>query len=140
MHSDHPSKDHESSVPTIKARLEKVISHFSMARKIVRLAHFLEPLNAIAEFKYPVFDSQCKKTCHYILPITPNRKNALLSLLNSVIGVFNDLSDDCVALIKIGVIDKSWGSFFTRLSDRLWLSSILLDLREVNSIILYLQY
>jgi hypothetical protein len=107
----------------IRPRLEKLIPHLSMARKIVRLFHFLEPIDSIANFKWSDLTSKSS---------TPlERRMAFLSLVSNSLGIVNDMSDDAVALAKMGVLDKSWSVRCTPFSDRLWFISIFLDMHEL---------
>ncbi|KAJ3398464.1 hypothetical protein HDV05_002477, partial [Chytridiales sp. JEL 0842] len=115
--------DKVSKETNIRPRLEKLIPQLSMARKIVRLFHFLEPMDSLANFKLSDLTSKS---------LTPlERRMAFLSLVSNGLGVVNDMSDDAVALSKMGVLSKGWSTKCTPLSDRLWFVSILLDVHEL---------
>ncbi|KAJ3200492.1 hypothetical protein HDU67_002051 [Dinochytrium kinnereticum] len=113
-------------------RMEKVVSSLSMSRKIIRLAHFLEPLETLTSFLndasqrsllLPTIKRSSKPP-----PTITARTLALGTLLGSLLGLVNDLSDDAICLAKMGALDKSWIKTCTPLSDRLWFLTILIDL------------
>ena len=79
----------------LPSRLEKLVPHLSLARKIVRLAHGLESLDTISSLNLSDLDKDPKK-----------RLDTGLTLLNALIGLVNDISDDCICLAKMGVLDK----------------------------------
>ncbi|KAJ3216141.1 hypothetical protein HDU67_009868 [Dinochytrium kinnereticum] len=117
----------------ILPRMEKLVSHMSMTRKIIRLAHFLEPMDALSSFLY---DSE---QMALVLPWLRAKQPATLTsrvlafgtLVGSIIGIINDLSDDVICLAKMGVLDKSWTKACTPLSDQLWFASIFIDAHEI---------
>ncbi|KAI8852679.1 peroxisomal biogenesis factor 11 [Chytridium lagenaria] len=125
----------EDGVAPIVPRMEKLVSHMSMTRKIIRLAHFLEPLDTLKTFLsdldqlalvIPGLSSRTKQT-----PTFTERMLAFGTLLGAIVGIANDLSDDAICLAKMGVLDKSWIKPCTPLSDRLWFASIFIDAHEV---------
>ncbi|KAJ3304951.1 hypothetical protein HDV03_002181 [Kappamyces sp. JEL0829] len=96
-----------------QTRAKQLSSHFSLVRKVIRLGHFLEPLNDGLELcKEPGFDTLAQR----------------LAPLNVVIGIVNDVSDDIICLCKMGVLDKPWLERCTPISDRLWYTSIFIDI------------
>lgn len=99
-----------------QAKAKLLVSHLSLARKIIRLAHFLEPLKDGLDLinEKPDFSSLAAK----------------LAPLNVVIGILNDLSDDAICLGKMGMIDSWWIEKCTPVSDRLWYMSIFIDLHS----------
>ncbi|KAJ3108302.1 hypothetical protein HDU96_007557 [Phlyctochytrium bullatum] len=126
-------------------RLEKLVSHLSMARKIVRLAHILEPIDSLVTFLndrhqrsllIPRFGGATKQaasgTCKPSTTATlTSRALAFGTLVGAVVGIVNDLSDDTVALSKMGVLEKSWSKTCTPISDRMWFTSIFIDVHEL---------
>ena len=95
-----------------KARLGSLSAQFSLTRKILRLGHCLEPF---ADSVQILKDSNYNDTAQILAP------------LNAVLSFINDLVDDGICLSKIGVVDKSWTSRLTPYSDRLWYSTIFID-------------
>jgi hypothetical protein len=79
----------------LPSRLEKLVPHLSLARKIVRLAHGLESLDTIASLNISDLDKLSEK-----------RLETGLMLLNALIGLVNDISDDCICLAKMEVLEK----------------------------------
>jgi hypothetical protein len=75
---------------------------------MLRLGHWLEPLHALS-----------------------TRPKTQLELLNTVLGLLNDVSDDVYCLSKIGLIDGVYGKIAEPWSNRLWMSTILLDMQEL---------
>ncbi|KAJ3250933.1 hypothetical protein HK103_003049 [Boothiomyces macroporosus] len=98
-----------------QTRAKQLASHFSLVRKVIRLAHCLEPFNDGLEIvKEKQFDTLQQK----------------LAPLNVVIGICNDISDDIICLSKLGILDKSWAKTMTPYSDRLWYSGIFIDVHS----------
>ncbi|KAJ3273470.1 hypothetical protein HDV01_004390 [Terramyces sp. JEL0728] len=98
-----------------QTRAKQLASHFSLVRKAIRLAHFLEPFNDGLEIaKEKQFGTLQQK----------------LAPLNVVIGICNDISDDIICLAKLGIMDKSWIKTMTPYSDRLWYSGIFIDVHS----------
>jgi hypothetical protein len=97
---------------TPKQRLGSLANQLSTTRKLIRLGHCLEPFaDSIQILKDKNFNTTDQK----------------LAPLNAALSFTNDIVDDMICLAKIGVIDKSWGSKLTPLSDRLWYSTIFID-------------
>ena len=99
----------------VNKRLGSLSTQFSITRKILRLGHFMEPFNdSLSIIKDPVFlDTQQR-----------------LAPLNCALSFINDLVDDGICLSKIGVMDKSWTQRLTYYSDRLWYSTIFIDIHS----------
>ncbi|KAI9209889.1 peroxisomal biogenesis factor 11-domain-containing protein [Polychytrium aggregatum] len=100
-------------------RLEKAVSSLSICRKIIRLGLVLDPLTQLHENGI-VFGS---------LTFRP-RPNSLTPIQQVYcwLAVMNDISDDLICLSKIGVLSDSWAGRMTPVSDRLWFSTIWIDL------------
>jgi hypothetical protein len=94
--------------------LAQLVYHFSMARKSIRLMHFLDPL---LEFNENI-SSQAQRIS----------LEDQLKPLGSALGIVNDISDDIICFGKMGVIDKKWVTRCTPLSDRLWFLTIFIDI------------
>lgn len=92
--------------------LAQLVYHLSMARKAIRLAHFLDPLFDLIE----------------ALGSKPTTLEEKLKPMGSFFGIINDISDDIICFGKMGVFDKKWVTRFTPLSDRLWFMTIFIDL------------
>jgi hypothetical protein len=114
-------------------RTQNIVSSFSTARKIIRLGHVLEPwselwptLLALYQLYGPGRRSNDATTQSLKQKLWS--VDSMLSLVNSLLSCLNDVSDDVVALAKIGVIDKPLGQRFEPVSNWLWLSCIALDL------------
>ncbi|KAJ3294824.1 hypothetical protein HDU76_006918 [Blyttiomyces sp. JEL0837] len=136
---------------TLQSRLGKLIPHLSMARKIVRMFHFLEPIDTLMSFNFAdlkpekrptqsptntkssLNKSKNNSTDHPLLtPImTTKTRLAWLTLIASIAGIANDVSDDTIAFSKMGILDKSWSKWCAPISDRLWMTSIFIDLHEI---------
>lgn len=105
----YPSTDSE-----MKSKAKIISSQFSTIRKVIRLAHFLEPLNE----GYDIMRSaKYATTAEKLAP------------LGAIIGICNDISDDLICLSKIGLIAKEHSKRLTPISDRLWLFSIFIDIQ-----------
>ncbi|KAH6575602.1 hypothetical protein BASA60_004905 [Batrachochytrium salamandrivorans] len=111
--------------PVSHARAMHLASHFSLARKMVRLGHWLEPINDYLEFsKNPIQDMSLNPTA---AEINIHR----LAPLNAGIGILNDVCDDVICLSKMGLLSNlspHWIQRATTLSDRCWYTSIFVDL------------
>jgi hypothetical protein len=94
---------------------EKLASHFSLTRKILRLGHCVEPLHDLVA----CLDNDSGK-------ITLN-----MDLFVALLGIANDISDDIYALHKMGIItDKKLASKAETFSARAWYLGILIDLHS----------
>lgn len=99
-----------------KTRAKAIAHHMSLVRKVIRLAHFLEPFKEAVDLLNEPSNFQ-----------TISEK---LAPLNIVAGMLNDVSDDIICLGKLGIIDKSWIHKMTPYSDRLWYFTIFLDIQS----------
>ena len=103
------------------AKATKIATQFSIARKIVRLGHWLEPLNDHFEL--------LAKDGALFNPTTDNWLR-LLTPFYIWVSIMNDISDDIVCIGKMGLIDKAWVDWATPISDKLWFSTIFFDVYE----------
>jgi hypothetical protein len=85
-------------------------SHFSMTRKILRLAHALEPYSELSSLQLS--------------------SDNYLEYLNGQLSVASDLSDDVICLAKMNILDSKWIDKMTPVSDRCWFMTIWLDMYE----------
>lgn len=103
----------------LEQHVKAAVSSFSTTRKMLRLGHWLEPWHALS-----------------LLLSSPSTKplslDQALAMLNLVLGLLNDLVDDCYCLARIKALPESWGHRVEPWSNRLWLATIVLDLRENN--------
>ncbi|KAI3650107.1 hypothetical protein MP228_005739 [Amoeboaphelidium protococcarum] len=103
-----------------KSSLQKIsnlVSALSNARKMVRLLHCIQPWQEVQSILKKGFQQQDVET--------------QISLLNNSLSVLNDISDDIVALCKVGVLDKSHSARFEFYSNNMWFLCICLDLRDI---------
>ena len=89
-------------------------THCSLFRKMIRLAHVLEPISESFEL------SELKNN-ESDLDVYLNRMNVYVSILN-------DLSDDVICVGKMGILSSNWIRKATPISDRCWFFSIFIDL------------
>jgi hypothetical protein len=99
-----------------KTRAKAIVHHMSLVRKVIRLAHFLEPLKEAVDL--------LNEPSNFL---TTSEK---LAPLNIVAGMINDVSDDIICLAKLGIVDKSWIDKMSPYSDRLWYFTIFLDVQS----------
>ncbi|CAG8517076.1 13542_t:CDS:2 [Funneliformis mosseae] len=114
----------KTKYPKLYSRLIAMTSQFSNTRKIIRLAHFLEPY---ADFKEYVAGARN-------LPHTALRyEHAVntLGFINSIVGFFNDIFDDLYCLGKVGILDKSVAKRSEPIALKLWFVNIILDIHEL---------
>ena len=95
--------------PSNRKKLKSSSFHFSNTRKIIKLAHFLQPLSVS-------------------LKLVHTKDTNILPQMAAIVGTVNDLSDDIVCLSKIGLLNSKYSTKYAPISDRLWFLSILLDL------------
>jgi len=114
----------KSKYPKLHSRLSAMNSQFSNTRKIIRLAHFLEPYSDFKE--YVSGKRNLSSTVH------PYEKVVYYSgFINSIVGMFCDIFDDLYCLGKIGVLDKSVARRAEPIAIKLWFISIVLDIHEI---------
>ncbi|CAG8768313.1 5639_t:CDS:1, partial [Racocetra fulgida] len=107
----------------VSPRLKAMTSQFSTTRKIIRLAHFLEPYSDLREYytgarKFPHSSTSYEKVVYY------------LGLINAIVGIMNDIFDDLYCLGKIEVLDKSVAKWAEPIAIKLWFFCICLDINE----------
>lgn len=98
------------------------MSAFSTARKIIVLGHAIEPFSELI----PMF-SQLKRS-----KLTVQKDPAFLrSLVNTILSLLNDISDDMICLSKLKVLPASVGKRCEPWSNRMWLCCIMLDMYDL---------
>ncbi|KAI8811927.1 peroxisomal biogenesis factor 11 [Cladochytrium replicatum] len=106
-------------------RTQKFVSALSTSRRLVRLFHALEPIRDLQEHFSSLRTGKSK-------PLTARqqiRRN--LAIFASAIGIVNDISDDVVCFVKIGVLkNPATLARATIVSDRLWYTGIHIDVHE----------
>lgn len=102
---------------------KKLSTHFSIARKIVRLGHWLEPFNDTLDLYQQGLGIKSN------MPASEQTAR-LLAPLNAVNSIVNDLLDDIICLGKLGLLDKKWVEWASPLSDRCWFASLFIDIHE----------
>ncbi|KAI8924199.1 peroxisomal biogenesis factor 11-domain-containing protein [Entophlyctis helioformis] len=120
--------------PGSHTRASIIASQFSTTRKIIRLGHWLEPLNdhlALAKDGYVKLSPSMSVSDKTIRVLAP---------LAAWLGIINDISDDIVCVGKLGLVDKAWVKWATPISDRLWYASIFIDLHEAANGLRKLRY
>ncbi|CAG8657126.1 9444_t:CDS:2, partial [Funneliformis caledonium] len=114
----------KTKYPKLYSRLIAMTSQFSNTRKIIRLAHFLEPY---ADFKEYV--AGARNLPHTALPY--EHAVNTLGFINSIVGFFNDIFDDLYCLGKVGILDKSVAKRSEPIALKLWFVNIILDIHEL---------
>ncbi|KAJ1566940.1 hypothetical protein HK096_011546, partial [Nowakowskiella sp. JEL0078] len=109
--------------------IKNLISAFSLSRRVIRLGSSLGPFNALMRL-YPFAPLHARTTLDFL--------RFYLEAVNSCIGIVNDTVDDLICLIKIGYSSPRYLSYYNSLSDRLWFSTILIDLFENSQALLEL--
>ncbi|KAG5456418.1 MAG: peroxisomal biogenesis factor 11 [Olpidium bornovanus] len=113
----YDKKSHPVSAP----RLAALVSTLSTTRKMIRLAHVVEPASDLADFL----------TGKAVPPASgrPIKDHFMyrLAFFGAVVGVLNDLADDVYSLAKIGALSKSLIKPADKLANRLWLAGIVVD-------------
>ncbi|RIA85019.1 peroxisomal biogenesis factor 11 [Glomus cerebriforme] len=117
-------KNNKSKYPKLYHRLIAMTSQFSNTRKIIRLAHFLEPY---ADFKEYVTGARYSSST-----VIPYEKVVYYSgFINSVTGILNDIFDDLYCLGKIGILDRSVAKRAEPIAIKLWFINIVFDIHEI---------
>jgi hypothetical protein len=101
-------------------------SQFSNTRKILRLAHGVEPYlelkELIQEGPLPSLGLLMGQgTSKVALQAWPDRTLHCLAFINAAVSLVNDVVDDVICLAKIGAIDKSWSKRLDLPSCQLWM-------------------
>ncbi|CAG8552984.1 557_t:CDS:2 [Scutellospora calospora] len=109
----------------VTPRLKAMTSHFSTTRKIIRLAHFLEPYSDLCEYyigarRISYSSTSYEKFVYY------------LGVVNAFLGLWNDIFDDLYCLGKIDILDKSIAKWAEPIAIKLWFFSICLDIHETS--------
>ncbi|KAI9139598.1 peroxisomal biogenesis factor 11 [Paraphysoderma sedebokerense] len=116
--------------PNLHPRLSNLASNFSTSRKILRLGHWVDPVNDFLELPLKpstflplsLFNTTSQQPLH-------QRILDYLNNINVVIGILNDLCDDVYAFAKIGVIKSANIKQKSEIwSSKLWMASICIDL------------
>lgn len=114
--------DATATTKSATLRLKNLASSFSTTRKIIRLGHVIEP--------YAAFTELCSSK-HVLPSNSVDESLHRLAILNSIIGMVQDISDDLYCLCKIGVLrSKRISDGSEVVSAYLWLVGIWLDLHE----------
>jgi hypothetical protein len=98
-------------------KLQLLVSAFSMARKIIRLGHGLEPLEELIE------------NCSHC-SLGSSKQLVTIGNLNAFLSAVNEFFDDMVCLCKIGVVSKERGLWYEFYANYLWLICTMIDLRD----------
>ncbi|KAJ3299292.1 hypothetical protein HK104_009411 [Borealophlyctis nickersoniae] len=104
-------------------KADKVISQFSLTRKIIRLNNWA---NSIAEMDELLRDN---------LGITKGmtreeRARRALVFFGAAVGLVNGLADDVICYGKLGLVGKRWVDLATPLADQCWYITIFIDVYE----------
>lgn len=94
---------------TRRDKSKNIASQLSLARKLIRLMHWIDPLSLI---------------------LKPPKHTTRYEYLGNCISLANDFSDDVVCLGTLGLIPQRAISIATFTSDRLWMLSIFMDLHD----------
>lgn len=110
---------------TYAPRIQTMAKEFSNTRKIMRLAHFLEPYTELrkyhkGEINQPPTNDYCDE--RFII--------FYLRWLNCYIGLANDIFDDLYCLGKLNILDKSVAKWAEPIAIRLWFTNIIFDLYD----------
>ncbi|GBB99598.1 hypothetical protein RclHR1_03580005 [Rhizophagus clarus] len=121
----------KSKYPKLYPRLLAMTAQFSNTRKIIRLAHFLEP--------YADFNDYVSGARNLSSIVYPYEKVIYyLGFVNSVVSILNDIFDDLFCLGKVGILDKSVAKRSEPIAIKLWFLNIIMDIHEVIFKIWYL--
>ncbi|KAI8907447.1 peroxisomal biogenesis factor 11-domain-containing protein [Powellomyces hirtus] len=112
--------------PRLHAHAASTVSHFSTARKIMRLLYWLNSLNDLVDLVNNPASQPPKAAAASPTDVLRYR----LALVNAGVGIVNGWADDLVVAGKLGIIDKPLYNRATVVADQLWLVSIFIDLHE----------
>lgn len=87
-----------------------LISHLSLARKMIRLLHGLDPLLELNSDSFLNVDA---------------------TTINNIFSLLSDTADDVICLGKLKVFDDKWIDMATPISDRSWFITIILDIHDL---------
>ncbi|KAF9927860.1 hypothetical protein FBU30_002823 [Linnemannia zychae] len=119
----------------LATRLKALAKQFSNTRKVLRLAHFIDPLASVLTLAVAMKSNLRKHGLRRTLDKDPSQKwgNAIrdrLGDINTVIGFVQDIADDIYCLGVIGVLDRSFADKAEPWSNRLWMVGVTIDLHE----------
>lgn len=117
-----------TSLPTLT--LPTFVSQVSLARKVIRLGHGVGGMTDLVEL-YPRM-----KFVFLNKTSVEDSQSVFLEVANAAIGVVNDFVDDYICMGKIGVFkNKERVKRMSVLSDRLWYTTIYLDVHDNHNAI-----
>ncbi|KAF9433974.1 Peroxisomal membrane protein PMP27 [Entomortierella beljakovae] len=119
----------------LATRLKALAKQFSTTRKILRLAHFIDPLASVLTLALTLRNNLVNHGLRGTLKKSPteswmNATRERLGSLNTAIGFAQDISDDIYCLGVIGVLDRSFADKAEPWSNRLWMVGVTIDLHE----------
>ncbi|KAJ3373107.1 hypothetical protein GGF31_001094 [Allomyces arbusculus] len=111
----------------VHQRIKSVASHFSTTRKILRLAHCVEPYLELRDLlregePWRSVRDMAKKGLH------TRGVMQVFAVVIAGMGIVNDCVDDVICLAKIGALDKKWVDRLEMTSSRMWMASIIYDI------------
>ncbi|KAJ3158715.1 hypothetical protein HDU86_002680 [Geranomyces michiganensis] len=109
--------------PRLHNAAKQTVSHFSTARKIMRLLYWLNSLDELVSLASP--DEHPGPTATRTQVVRHR-----LAVLNAILGIVNGWADDVVVAGKMGIIEKPLYNTATVLADRLWWVTVIIDLHE----------
>ncbi|CAB4382346.1 hypothetical protein RhiirA5_496989 [Rhizophagus irregularis] len=121
----------KSKYPKLYPRLIAMTSQFSNTRKIIRLAHFLEPYSDLNDYV-----TGARNPSSIVRPY--EKFVYYLGFINSITSILNDFFDDLYCLGKVGILDKSVAKRAEPIAIKLWFLNIIMDIHEVIFRIWYL--
>ncbi|KAG0271236.1 hypothetical protein BGZ95_000967 [Linnemannia exigua] len=119
----------------LATRLKALAKQFSNTRKVLRLAHFIDPLASVLTLAVTLRSNVHKHGLRRTLDkeSTQGWNHAVrdrLGHLNTVLGFVQDIADDIYCLGVIGVLDRSFSDKAEPWSNRLWMIGVSIDLHE----------
>ncbi|CAB4435689.1 unnamed protein product [Rhizophagus irregularis] len=114
----------KSKYPKLYPRLIAMTSQFSNTRKIIRLAHFLEPYSDLNDYV-----TGARNPSSIVRPY--EKFVYYLGFINSITSILNDFFDDLYCLGKVGILDKSVAKRAEPIAIKLWFLNIIMDIHEV---------
>ncbi|KAJ3177786.1 hypothetical protein HDU87_004308 [Geranomyces variabilis] len=109
--------------PRLHNAAKQTVSHFSTARKIMRLLYWLNSLDELVSLSSPGEHPGPNATRTQVV-------RHRLAVLNAILGIVNGWADDVVVAGKMGIIEKPLYNTATVLADRLWWVTVIIDLHE----------
>ncbi|KAF9995352.1 hypothetical protein BGZ79_010962 [Entomortierella chlamydospora] len=119
----------------LATRLKALAKQFSTTRKVLRLAHFIDPLASVLTLAVALRATLQKHGLRGTLAKSPSQTwrdttRDRLGSLNTLIGFVQDIADDIYCLGVIGVLDRSFSDKAEPWSNRLWMMGVTIDLHE----------